>query len=173
MTRPAPSGSVAAMSEPVRISLRVLGAVLFAGGAIAIAAFMVIGPTDVGKLMGESCKTATDRVGEASQCNWRQALDILRDLPWVVLIGAVLLVVLRPERERSAGRWRWVGAAAVVVIVGVSMVGAPVYASAWTAVRHYKVAKEIFRKAPGIPERPARVSEREGEPRTSVPPPAE
>ncbi|HEX8103721.1 MAG TPA: hypothetical protein VF533_13980 [Solirubrobacteraceae bacterium] len=134
------------MSDPVRIFLRLLGGVLFVAGTIAIVAIVVIGPTDVGKLMGESCKTATDKVGEASHCYWRDALGILRELPWIVLVGAVLLVGIRPERDRPAGRGplRSIGAALLVLTVIVTMVGAPVYAHAWTAVHQYKVAKEIL-----------------------------
>ena len=146
MWPPAPSAKVAGMSAPLRIFLRLLGAVLFAGAAAAIVAIVIIGPADVGALMGKTCKNATDQVGEASQCNWRDTLSILRDLPWVVLTGAALLVATRPERDAPAKprRLRWAGPAALVVTVGVMLVGVPVYAHAWTAVRHYKVAKEIL-----------------------------
>jgi hypothetical protein len=88
------------MSDTVRILLRVTGLVLFFGSLAAIAYIVGVGPNDVGHQMGRSCRHATTKAsGPAEWCTWQDVLGLMQALPWIMLIGAVLFIVGRPERS--------------------------------------------------------------------------
>ena len=68
--------------------------VLGFGGIVIL---IVPGPSDVADWMGNSC--AHTRTGPSEQCSVFDVLEILLFVPWLILIGAVLALALRPPDE--------------------------------------------------------------------------
>ena len=135
------------MSDPLRIFLRVVGVVLFAGGLAGVAFIVAVGPDEVGRSMGQECRH-NDQLGPADYCTWQDVLGIMQALPWVTLVGAVLVILMRPERAETATRFnrlRTAATAAVIGIVVVNLVGVFIYRHSYTVVHTVKVAKKIAR----------------------------
>jgi len=82
------------VSELVRISLRLFGILMLLLGFGGIAILVVPGPGDVADWMGNSC--AHTQNGPSEQCSVFDVLEILFVVPWLILIGAVLALALRP-----------------------------------------------------------------------------
>lgn len=149
------------MSNPARIFLRIVGLVLFAGSLAGVAYIVGVGPDQVAQDMGRNCSHS--RNSAAENCGWRDVLGILQALPFVCLIGGVLLLVFRRESDDpqvtsgtgrgivvGGGRFgilQAVGALAVVLIVVVNFVGVFVYRAGYTFVE----TKDAFEKVRDAP----------------------
>lgn len=84
-----------AVSEPLRIGLRILGLLLLIVSLFCLFALVWPGPYAVAEAMGRSC--ANDRLGSKYQCTWWDAADILLTAFGVALVaGFVLRLVTRP-----------------------------------------------------------------------------
>ncbi|HEX8120026.1 MAG TPA: hypothetical protein VF549_02065 [Solirubrobacteraceae bacterium] len=135
------------MSEPARIFLRILGLVLFVASVVGVVLFVSVGPAEVAEKMGKSCRHSNN--GPSEWCHWRDALGMLQALPWIGLIGGVLLLVFRPDgAEQRGGGLRMAGAAAVVVIIVVNLAGVFVYRHTYSVVHQKEIAEKILRDAP-------------------------
>jgi hypothetical protein len=124
--------------------------VLFAGGLVAIVAFVAAGPERVAELMGPNCKRSSTGHDTVSVCSWRQALDVLKDLPIAVFLGALMLALLRPgnhERRSARGLTVAIGAGLLVVAVVLSAVGTQVYAKGYVGVRNVRIADRLVDEA--------------------------
>jgi hypothetical protein len=145
------------MPTRVRIPLRILGLLLFLGGLAGIVFIVVVGPRDVGVLMGRNCRYATDTSSQVSWCTWQDSLGILRDMPIALLVGAVLLLITRSERDPSAPRRRFAvaGPVAVVALTVLGFAGTQVYAHTWRTVHQVKMVKRIFETPRPKIERPS------------------
>ena len=163
------------MPEPLRILLRLTGLVLFAGSLAGVLFIVSVGPDEVAGQMGRECRH-NNQLGPADQCHWQDVLGILGALPYVCLVGAVLIFAMhpdwvgpgRPERQgppRSGpdGSLRWkvesFSLIAVVLVVVVNFAGVFVYKAGYTAVTVATVAKEVHENRPKKPERPRTVAE--------------
>jgi hypothetical protein len=82
------------MSEPLRISLRLLGLLMFLVGVAVIVVIIYPGPRDIADWMGNSC--AHTENGPSEQCTIFDVLEMLFFAPWLILIGGVLALALRP-----------------------------------------------------------------------------
>jgi hypothetical protein len=135
------------MSNSGRIILRLIGLVLFVGSVVGVVVFIGLGPTEVAEKMGKSCRHTSN--GPSEWCHWRDALGTLQALPWLMLIGGVLLLVFRPEREDGTprgGRLRTAGAVAVIVPILVSLPGVFVYRHTYSVVHQKEMAEKILRE---------------------------
>jgi hypothetical protein len=99
--------SVATMSTPLRISLRVLGFALLASCVVIVVAMFVPGPGQIANWMGSSCAHETNGPGE--QCTIFDVLGFLEAVPFVFVAGLVLMAVTRrpgsgPVTINLAGR---------------------------------------------------------------------
>jgi ABC-type nitrate/sulfonate/bicarbonate transport system permease component len=84
-----------AVSEPLRISLRLLGLVLLIVSLCCLVALVWPGPREVAEAMGTSC--TNDRLGSNYQCTWWDAADVLVTAFGVSLVaGFVLRLLTRP-----------------------------------------------------------------------------
>ena len=82
------------MSEPLRIGLRLLGLVVFLVGLAMIVVLVYPGPGNVANWMGNSCAHTTN--GPTEQCTIFDVLEFIFIAPWMILIGGVLALALRP-----------------------------------------------------------------------------
>ena len=136
------------MSDPLRIFLRVVGLVLFVGGLLGVLYIVSIGPDQVGESMGRECKH-NEVLGPADQCTWQDVLGIMQALPWITLIGGVLMILMRPEKAETSTRFsglRTAGTAAVIGIVVVNLVGVFIYRHAYRVNHMVEVVKKIDRE---------------------------
>jgi hypothetical protein len=162
------------MSNPVRISLRILGVVLFFGSLAGVAFIAAVGPDEIAQKMGEECAHQTNRPGE--QCTWGDVLNIMQALPWLTLVGAVFMLVMRTDwvgKDRadapaplasidlsgSAGTptmdlrrpsLRWLPALGVLAVLGI-VVGNFVGVTAYRAGYHVKELNEVREKLKRAP----------------------
>ena len=83
------------MSNPLRIFLRTLGLVLFLIGVGLVVLLFYPGPRDVADWMGNSCAHTTN--GPSEQCSVLDVIEIILVAPWLILIGGILGLVMRPE----------------------------------------------------------------------------
>jgi len=84
-----------AVSEPLRMSLRILGLLLLIVSLSCLVALFWPGPRAVAEAMGMSC--ANDRMGSKYQCTWWDAADVLITAFGVSLVaGFVLRLLTRP-----------------------------------------------------------------------------
>jgi hypothetical protein len=83
------------MSEPLRIGLRLLGVLLLVAGIGLVVILFYPGPSDVADWMGNSC--AHTKNGPSEQCNVFDVLEVIFVAPWLILIGAILALVMRPS----------------------------------------------------------------------------
>lgn len=81
----------------MRILLRLLGVVLLLGGIGLIVILFEPGPGEVADWMGDNCAHQKNRPGEA--CNILDVLEISATAPFLILIGFVLTLAMRPERK--------------------------------------------------------------------------
>jgi hypothetical protein len=97
--RPIRTGRYAgAVSEPLRMGLRVLGLLLLIVSLCCLVALVWPGPRAVAEAMGVSC--ANDRHGSNYQCTWWDAADVLVTAFGVSLVaGFVLRLVTRPAGQ--------------------------------------------------------------------------
>ena len=86
------------MSEPARISHRLLGFVLLALGFLIVVAMIVPGPGQIANWMGSSCAHETN--GPSEQCSVFDVLGILSTVPFILLAGAILTAVFRPASSQ-------------------------------------------------------------------------
>ena len=155
------------MSEAVRIPLRLLGLALFLGSLVAVGTIVSVGPESIADQMGQECRH-NDQLGPAQNCTWQDVLGILGALPYVCLVGAVLLIAMHPDwvgpgrPARTGGlrtgevgsvrdRITTAGILAVIALVVVTFAGVFVYRAGYTAVTTVEVTKEILDKT----ERPS------------------
>ena len=82
------------MTEPLRIGLRLLGLVVFLVGLAMIVVLVYPGPVNVANWMGNSCAHTTN--GPTEQCTIFDVLEFIFIAPWMILIGGVLALALRP-----------------------------------------------------------------------------
>ncbi len=82
------------MTEPLRIGLRLLGLVVFLVGLAMIVVLVYPGPSNVANWMGNSCAHTTN--GPTEQCTIFDVLEFIFIAPWMILIGGVLALALRP-----------------------------------------------------------------------------
>jgi len=82
------------VSEPARISLRLLGFVLLLIGIGLLILLLVPGPGEIADWMGESC--AHRRRGPSEQCNVLDVIGVLLAGPLLILVGGVMALALRP-----------------------------------------------------------------------------
>jgi len=82
------------MSEPARISLRLLGVLLIALSVVIVVAMVVPGPGQIANWMGSSCAHETN--GPSEQCSVFDVIGILTFVPFLFIGGAVLALVTRP-----------------------------------------------------------------------------
>jgi hypothetical protein len=82
------------VSEPVRIGLRLLGLLMFLVGVAAVVLMVYPGPRDIADWMGNSC--AHTKGGPSEQCTIFDVLAILLVAPWLIIVGGVLALALRP-----------------------------------------------------------------------------
>jgi hypothetical protein len=157
------------MSTPLRIFLRLLGVVLFAGSLAGVAVVIAVGPDQVGEHMSKACRRG-GHTGPSEWCTWQDVLDILEALPFLTLVGAVLMFVMRVDwvgRDRDKdpvesvalqpGRGRFhtlgaVGVLAVVAIVVVNFAGVFIYRASYTVAHQVQMTKKILRHAPPPPD---------------------
>jgi hypothetical protein len=85
------------MNAPLRIGLRLLGVVLLVLGIGMIVILFYPGPRDVADWMGNTC--AHTKNGPSEQCNIFDVLEFIFVAPWVIIVGLVLALVLRPESK--------------------------------------------------------------------------
>ena len=85
---------VSPMSEPLRIGLRLLGLVVFLVGLAMIVVLVYPGPGNVANWMGNSCAHTTN--GPTEQCTIFDVLEFIFIAPWLILVGGVLALALRP-----------------------------------------------------------------------------
>ena len=163
------------MSEAVRIPLRLLGLVLFLGSLAAVATIVSVGPESIADQMGQECRH-NDQLGPAQSCTWQDVLGILGALPYVCLVGGVLVIAMHPDwvgpgrPARTGGprtgeigsvrdRISSAGILAVIALVVVTFAGVFVYRAGYTAVTTVQVTKEILdeteRPTVARPDRPA------------------
>jgi len=84
-----------AVSEPLRIGLRILGSLLLIVSLFCLVALIWPGSREVAEAMGTSC--TNDRLGSNYQCTWWDAADVLVTAFGVSLVaGFVLRLVTRP-----------------------------------------------------------------------------
>jgi hypothetical protein len=83
------------MSNPLRISLRLLGVVLLALGVVIVVAMIVPGPNGIANWMGNSCAHETN--GPSEQCSIFDVLSILASAPVLIVVGGIMALVLRPD----------------------------------------------------------------------------
>ena len=82
------------MSEPARIGLRLLSFLVFLLGLAMIVILVYPGPANVADWMGNSC--AHTQNGPSEQCTIFDVLEFIFIAPWMILIGGVLALALRP-----------------------------------------------------------------------------
>ena len=83
------------MSEPLRMTLRLVGLLLLILSLCCLVALVWPGPYAVAEAMGRSC--ANDRLGSRYQCTWWDAADVLITALGVSLVaGFVLRLLTRP-----------------------------------------------------------------------------
>jgi hypothetical protein len=82
------------MSEPARIGLRLLCFLVFLLGLAMIVVLVYPGPGDVADWMGNSC--AHTQNGPSEQCTIFDVLEFIFIAPWLILIGGILALALRP-----------------------------------------------------------------------------
>ncbi|MCV7430328.1 hypothetical protein [Mycolicibacterium bacteremicum] len=83
------------MSEPVRITLRLLGLVLLVAGVACAIALVWPGPSEIAQRLGSTC--GDGGLGPSHQCSWLEAADLLwTGCAVAVVLGAVLRIVTRP-----------------------------------------------------------------------------
>ncbi len=82
------------MSEPLRIALRLFGFLMLLGGLGLIVVLFVPGPSDVADWMGQNCAHGRNESGE--QCTVTDVLELVFVAPFLILVGFVLSVALRP-----------------------------------------------------------------------------
>ena len=150
------------MSEPIRILVRLAGAILFFGSIAGILTVLALGPDEIGRQMGKSCRHSQH--GPSQHCTWQEALSILKALPIVCLVGGVLLVTMtRGTMGRSATpapssparrRLNAIGGAAMVVVILLNFPVAYGYAATYKVVTLTNTTKEILREAPAPPAAP-------------------
>lgn len=97
------------MSDPVRVTLRVLGLILLVAGLLCAVLLVWPGPAEVAQRLGATC--STDGGWSTQQCSWWEAADLLWTGCWLsIVIGAVLRLVTRPPgrgpRVLDLRRWR-------------------------------------------------------------------
>jgi hypothetical protein len=93
----APLDYVWGMSTPLRIGLRLLGLVMFVVGVAMIVVLVYPGPSDMADWMGNSC--AHTQNGPSEQCTIFDVLEFIFVAPWLILIGGVMALALRPESK--------------------------------------------------------------------------
>lgn len=169
------------MSEPLRILVRLIGVVLFVGSLGGVAYIIGVGPHDVAAQMGQNC--ARSRTGPGQYCTWQSVLSILESLPFICVVGAALMLTMRPGwvgKERHAadaappapaftvgsagvaqtgGRGTLAKALVVVgvlVIVAANFVTVFAFRATYTVVTQKEVVEEIFgaAKTPDMSGRP-------------------
>ena len=82
------------MSEPVRIGVRLLSFLVFLLGLAMIVVLVYPGPGNVADWMGNSCAHTTN--GPTEQCTIFDVLEFIFIAPWLILVGGVLALALRP-----------------------------------------------------------------------------
>jgi di/tricarboxylate transporter len=152
------------MKTPLRISLRLLGALLFVASLAATVYIVAAGPDHVAEQMGKSCRHATN--AQSEWCTWRDALGYLEALPFVTFVGAVLLLVMRPGRtptldlSRPGRGWlRVLAPLGVIALVLVTFAGSFVYRTTYSVAETVERYDEVRRGMahPVFPDRPAPV----------------
>jgi hypothetical protein len=157
------------MSEAIRIPLRLLGLALFAGSLAGVVYIVGVGPEQVGEQMGQNCRRS--KTGPEQYCTWQDALSIMQALPWICLIGGVLLVAMQrgwvgrdkggetapaaapaPTGLISTGSGGGIVHAlaglAVIVLIVVNFAGVTVYRAGYTVKTTKDVAEKILRDTP-------------------------
>ena len=187
MRRAAGVAMLAAMSNPVRITLRLLGLILFLGSLAGMAYIVGAGPDTVARQMGRECANTAYGHDNVQWCTWQDVLGILKALPWVCLVGGVLVVWMQPgglgkhgssepqpaTLDLSGGGMRFstglkaLGVLGMVVAIAGSFAGTRVYSAGYTVNQLAKVHKELRKAA----EKRERIR-RPGDPRPAVETPA-
>jgi hypothetical protein len=152
------------MNEPLRILVRLLGVVLFLASIAGVLLIVTVGPDEVGQAMGETCKKGTNKHNDAEHCTWQDALGIMQALPWICLVGAVLMFTMRRDwvgRDRKddpapggpvalastgGSRLQLFGVLSVMLIVVVNFVGVFVYRASYTVVTTKQTYDKIRRE---------------------------
>ena len=146
------------MSEPVRILLRVVGLVLFLGSLAAVVFIVAVGPDEVGRQMGRECRTGGNQLGPAQHCTWQDVLGILKALPFLTLVGGVLVLVSRRDsveaevRSGRGSRIRTIVTLMAILVIPINFVGVFVYAAGYTIKTQVDVTKKILDDAPPPPD---------------------
>jgi hypothetical protein len=90
--------------NPVRVFLRVFGAVMFIAGAVIAGVFAVLGPTEMAQSMGRSCAhNPNGAIRNSEQCTILDAIELAAAAPILLLVGAVLVLALKRSSVRSGG----------------------------------------------------------------------
>jgi hypothetical protein len=157
------------MNEPLRILVRLLGLVLFVASLVGIVFIVAVGPDQIGEGMGKNCRHGGHH-GPSEWCTWQDALSIMQALPWICLVGGVLMLTMRRDwvgKDRnseaapsSGGRGSALGTIAVILAVVVTLPGVFIYRASYTVAHQTKMFKKIVRETPkpyldGKPSAPA------------------
>ncbi|MDQ3742570.1 MAG: hypothetical protein M3389_16695, partial [Actinomycetota bacterium] len=155
------------MSNRVLFLLRLLGAVLFAASLAAVVYIVAVGPDQVAEQMGKSCRRG-GHTGPSEWCHWRDVLDVMEALPYITLVGAVFMFVMRPAlmgknrkdeetttpptgavvvAASSGGGLKALGVLAVIVLVVANFAGTFVYRAGYTTKTYVGYGKEYLREA--------------------------
>jgi hypothetical protein len=70
---------------------------MFLVGVASIVVLFYPGPRDVADWMGNSCVHTTN--GPSEQCNVLDVVEVALIAPWLILIGGVMALALRPEHK--------------------------------------------------------------------------
>ena len=153
------------MSESLRIPLRILGLVVFAGSLAAVALYVIAGPDQIADSMGRNCRR-NDQLGPSEWCTWQDALNMMQVLPFLTLVGGALMLAMRPRQagtptltlgrasaEEASGGSRLNGlralaTLAVIGIIAVNFVGVFVYRAGYTGVSVVGAGKDSVRETP-------------------------
>jgi hypothetical protein len=83
------------VSEPLRIVLRLIGAVMLIAGTAAIVLLFNPGPYKAAEAMGESCVHGDPRPTQTEeQCNVLDVIELSLGAPVMVLVGLVLIFTM-------------------------------------------------------------------------------
>jgi hypothetical protein len=89
------------ISNPVRIGLRLLGALMLMAGVGLAALLVVPGPAQVAEAMGQACVHGDPRLNDAEQCGILDVLELASAAPFLIIVGAVLVLALRRSSVRG------------------------------------------------------------------------
>ena len=83
------------MSEPVRIGLRILGALLVLAGIGIVVLLFEPGPRKIADWLGDGCGHNSDLI-RGSGCDLLDVLEFVAIGPVLMMVGAILLLTMRP-----------------------------------------------------------------------------